>query len=117
MRPCHRLELAQLIAQSRRPPANDIDAADAEFYDGNDGMRESSTPERVILAEEMKAVIFSVIDALPDELRTAITLREMEGMSYDDISIVMDCPVGTVRSRIFRAREAIEVKLKPLLQQ
>ena len=94
-----------------------IDAADAEFYDGNDGMRESSTPERVILAEEMKAVIFSVIDALPDELRTAITLREMEGMSYDDISIVMDCPVGTVRSRIFRAREAIEVKLKPLLQQ
>jgi len=105
-----------LIAQGRRPPANDIDAADAEFYDGNDAMRESSTPERVVLAEEMKAVIYSVIDNLPDELRTAITLREMEGMSYDDISVIMNCPVGTVRSRIFRAREAIEIKLKPLLQ-
>ncbi len=106
-----------LIAQSRRPPANDVDVDDAEFYDGGDAMKESSTPERTIMAEEMKKVIFDVIDALPDELRTAITLREMEGMSYDDISVVMDCPVGTVRSRIFRAREAIEAKLKPLLQQ
>ena len=94
-----------------------MDAADAEFYEGTDAMRESSTPERVALAEEMKSVIYSVIDNLPDELRTAITLREMEGMSYDDISVVMNCPVGTVRSRIFRAREAIEIKLKPLLQQ
>ena len=105
-----------LIAQSRRPPANDIDVADAEIFDDSATLRESSTPERVLLAEEIKTVIYAVIDGLPDELRTAITLREMEGMSYDDISVVMDCPVGTVRSRIFRAREAIEVKLKPLLQ-
>ena len=105
-----------LIAQSRRPPANDIDVADAEIFDDSATLRESTTPERALLAEEIKTVIYAVIDGLPDELRTAITLREMEGMSYDDISVIMDCPVGTVRSRIFRAREAIELKLKPLLQ-
>jgi RNA polymerase sigma-70 factor (ECF subfamily) len=76
----------------------------------------SETPETVLAAKEIAATVNSAMEALPDELRQAITLREIEGLSYEEIAEVMDCPIGTVRSRIFRAREAISVKVKPLLE-
>ena len=104
-----------LVARKRRPPATDIDAADAEQYDMDSRLKEQGTPENELMREEIKRTVFDTISALPDDLRTAIMLREMEGMSYEDIAVTMDCPIGTVRSRIFRAREAIDEKLKPLL--
>lgn len=105
-----------LTAQGRRPPTSDVDAQDAEFYDGGHVMHETATPERVALTDEIRAEVFGTIEGLPDELKTAIRLREFEGMSYDEIAEVMECPVGTVRSRIFRAREAIDKRIQPLLQ-
>ncbi len=105
-----------LVSQGRKPPSNDVDADDAEFYEGADALRVNATPENMLLTDEIKAVIFKTIEGLPDDLRTAITLRELEGMSYEDIAIIMDCPVGTVRSRIFRAREAIDNRLNPILK-
>jgi RNA polymerase sigma-70 factor (ECF subfamily) len=106
-----------LVARNRRPPASDIDAADAEQYDIDSPLKEQGTPENEMMREEIKRTVFDTIAALPDDLRTAIMLREMEGMSYEDIAVTMDCPIGTVRSRIFRAREAIDEKLKPLIQE
>ncbi|GIU27898.1 MULTISPECIES: RNA polymerase sigma factor RpoE [Shewanella] len=105
-----------LVSQGRRAPANDVDAEDAEYYEGSDALKEFASPERLLLSEEIKKVIFDTLETLPEELRMAISLRELDGMSYEDIAIVMDCPVGTVRSRIFRAREAIDKKLQPLLE-
>jgi len=105
-----------LVARKRRPPASDIDAVDAEQYDMNSRLKEQGTPENELMREEIKRTVFDTIADLPDDLRTAIMLREMEGMSYEDIAITMDCPIGTVRSRIFRAREAIDEKLKPLVE-
>ena len=105
-----------LVAKKRRPPASDIDAADAEQYDLESRLKEQGTPEHVLLREEIKQTVFDTIAALPDDLRTAIMLREMEGMSYEDIAVTMECPIGTVRSRIFRAREAIDEKLRPLME-
>jgi len=105
-----------LVARKRRPPATDIDAADAEQYDMESRLKEQGTPENELMREEIKRTVFDTIADLPDDLRTAIMLREMEGMSYEDIAITMDCPIGTVRSRIFRAREAIDEKLKPLVE-
>lgn len=104
-----------LVAQSRRPPSSDLDAQEAEQYGGDSRLRDSSSPERELLREEIEQTIQEAINALPEDLRTAITLREVEGMSYEDIAQTMDCPIGTVRSRIFRAREAIDRKLRPLL--
>jgi RNA polymerase sigma-70 factor (ECF subfamily) len=104
-----------LVAGKRRPPKGDIDAQEAEQYDAADSLREYGTPERMLLKEEIKETIASAIEDLPDDLRTAITLRELEGLSYEEIAETMDCPIGTVRSRIFRARDAIDSKLKPLL--
>ena len=104
-----------LVAKKRRPPASDIDAADAEQYDIESRLKEQGTPENEMLREEIKRTVYDTIAELPEDLRTAIMLREMEGMSYEDIALTMDCPIGTVRSRIFRAREAIDEKLKPLL--
>ncbi len=106
-----------LVAQGRKPPANDVDADEADFYDGSDALRENTTPERVMLSDEIKRILFDTVERLPEDLRMAITLREIEGMSYEDIANVMDCPVGTVRSRIFRAREAIDKEIQPLLQR
>lgn len=106
-----------LVARKRRPPASDIDAADAEQYDIESRLKEQGTPENELLREEIKTTVYDTIAALPDDLRTAIMLREIEGMSYEDIAVTMDCPIGTVRSRIFRAREAIDEKLKPLLDR
>lgn len=104
-----------LVAQSRRPPTDDVEATEAEQFEGQSALKENATPESMMLRDEIQKVIFSAIEALPDDLRTAITLRELEDMSYEEIAEAMDCPIGTVRSRIFRAREAIDTKLKPLL--
>ena len=104
-----------LVASGRRPPKSDIDAQDAEQYEGATGLKEYATPERLLLRDEIQESIARAIDELPDELRTAITLRELEGLSYEEIAQTMDCPIGTVRSRIFRARDAIDTRLKPLL--
>ena len=104
-----------LVSQSRKPPASDVDAQEAEFYEGADALHENSSPERNLLTKEIEKQLYQAIDKLPDELRIAITLREMEGMSYEDIASVMECPVGTVRSRIFRAREAIDAVIAPLM--
>lgn len=105
-----------LVSQGRRPPATDVDADEATYLEGGERLSDTDTPEQLVQRDEIERVIFETIDALPEELRTAITLREMEGLSYEEIAETMDCPIGTVRSRIFRAREAIEVKLKPLLE-
>lgn len=104
-----------LVARNRRPPASDIDAADAEQYDMESRLKERSTPENELLREEIEKTVYDTIATLPDDLRTAIILREIEGMSYEEIATTMECPIGTVRSRIFRAREAIDEKLKPLV--
>jgi len=104
-----------LVASGRRPPRADIDAQDAEQYEGATGLKEYATPERVLLKDEIQETIARAIDELPDDLRTAITLRELEGLSYEEIAQTMECPIGTVRSRIFRARDAIDSKLRPLL--
>lgn len=104
-----------LVAASRRATDSAVDAQDAEQYESGDWLREYATPERELLAGEIKHVILNTISDLPDDLKEAITLREMENLSYEEIADVMDCPIGTVRSRIFRAREAIDKQLKPLL--
>ena len=104
-----------IVAKNRRPPNSDIDASDAEQYAISGRLRETSTPERELLREEIEHTVFDTIAKLPEDLRTAIMLREMDGMSYEEIAITMECPIGTVRSRIFRAREAIDEKLKPLI--
>ena len=94
---------------------SDIDASDAEQYDMDSPLKERDTPEHELMREEMERTINDAIADLPEDLRTAIMLREMEGMSYEEIATTMECPIGTVRSRIFRAREAIDEKLKPLV--
>jgi RNA polymerase sigma-70 factor (ECF subfamily) len=104
-----------LVARGRRLPSTDIDAQEAEQFEGSVGLKEYATPESMLLRDEVETTIFSAIEQLPEDLRTAITLREIEGMSYDEIALAMECPIGTVRSRIFRAREAIDEKLRPLI--
>lgn len=106
-----------LTALGRRPPKEDILAEDAESYDSGVHLREADTPENLVLSDELKRIVFDTIENLPDELKTAITLREIEGLSYEEIAELMQCPVGTVRSRIFRAREAIDAKINPLIEQ
>jgi RNA polymerase sigma-70 factor, ECF subfamily len=105
-----------LVAQGRRPPGSGVDAEMAEQFDEGGRLQEFATPERNLLRDEIAATVHRAIAELPEDLRTAITLRELEGMSYEDIAKVMSCPIGTVRSRIFRAREAIDKQLKPLLE-
>ncbi len=105
-----------LVARSRRPPASDVDAAEAEYYSGGEVLQEIETPENRLAGDELQRVVFEAIEELPEDLRTAVTLREFDGLSYEDIAAVMDCPVGTVRSRIFRAREAIDARVRPLLE-
>ncbi|HMB39556.1 MAG TPA: RNA polymerase sigma factor RpoE [Wenzhouxiangellaceae bacterium] len=104
-----------LVSQSRRPPSSDVDAQDAEQFQIETRLKDRSSPEHELLKEEIETTIHEAIADLPDDLRVAITLREMEGMSYEEIATTMDCPIGTVRSRIFRAREAIDSRLRPLL--
>lgn len=104
-----------LVARGRKLPTVDIDAQEAEQYVGESSLKDYETPERLALKDEIEATVFKAIEDLPEDLRIAITLREMEGMSYEEIAEAMQCPIGTVRSRIFRAREAIDNRLKPLL--
>lgn len=103
-----------LVARARRPASQDIDVADAEAFGHTDRFSEQDTPEALLESEEIRDTVIHAIQVLPHDLRTAIMLRELEGMSYEDIAEAMDCPVGTVRSRIFRARAAIEQELKSL---
>jgi RNA polymerase sigma-70 factor (ECF subfamily) len=104
-----------LISKGRRPPASDVDIDEAEYFVGNDNLQDFNTPESNLFCDQLQAVIEKAISQLPEDLRTAVTLREMDGLSYEEISDIMKCPVGTVRSRIFRAREAIDKVVKPLM--
>jgi len=106
-----------LESQSRRPPGSDMEIEGAELIESGEGLRDQATPERQMLTDEIATTVHRVLELLPPDLRTAITLREIEGMSYEEIAEVMDCPIGTVRSRIFRAREAIDRELRPLLER
>lgn len=106
-----------LVSQGRRPPADDIEVEDAQLFDGASRMRETATPERELLRHEIEQTVLDVVEQLPEELKEAITLREVDGLSYQEIAKIMDCPIGTVRSRIFRAREAIDERLQPLLSK
>ena len=104
-----------LVAARRRPMGVDVDFADSEQFEALTKLSDVDTPERLALTEEIGSAVDAAIQELPEELRTAILLREIEGMSYEEIAATMECPVGTVRSRIFRARESIEKHLRPLL--
>ncbi|MAC45591.1 RNA polymerase sigma factor RpoE [Oceanospirillum beijerinckii] len=104
-----------IVSRGRRPPGTDIDYDDAEILNNDGRLNDNASPDRRLERDQLEATVYSAISALPDELRTAITLREMDGMSYEDIAQVMQCPVGTVRSRIFRAREAVDREIKRLL--
>ncbi|MCP3870829.1 MAG: RNA polymerase sigma factor RpoE [Gammaproteobacteria bacterium] len=104
-----------LVAQGRRPPNSDVDAETAEQLDVGVRLKDFETPENRLLQDELARTVSDAMSDLPEDLRTAIMLRELEGLSYDEIAKAMGCPVGTVRSRIFRARAAIDARLKPLL--
>lgn len=104
-----------LVSRGRKTPTRDIDLEDAEFFADEANMRDIETPDGLLQRDQLQKVVFDAIEALPEELRMAVTLRELEGLSYEEIAEVMECPIGTVRSRIFRAREAIDRKMQPLL--
>ena len=104
-----------LAAQARRPPGDDIEADMAEQMDMGSPLKEYATPENLALEREIAHTIQRALDQLPEDLRTAITLRELEGLTYEEIAQAMECPIGTVRSRIFRARDAIDRRIRPLL--
>ncbi|QRM19735.1 RNA polymerase sigma factor RpoE [Dechloromonas sp. TW-R-39-2] len=105
-----------LVSQGRRAPTStEFDSEEAETFEDAGLLRDINTPESLLLSKQIGQTVNAAMDALPDELRQAIVLREIDGMSYDEIAEIMDCPIGTVRSRIFRAREAVAAKLRPLL--
>ncbi|GAB4166027.1 MAG: RNA polymerase sigma factor RpoE [Rhodocyclaceae bacterium] len=105
-----------LVSQNRRAPTStSFDADEAENFEDGDQLRDINTPENVLLSKQIGSTVNAAMEVLPEDLRTAIMLREIEGLSYEEIAKIMDCPIGTVRSRIFRAREAVAEKLRPLL--
>jgi RNA polymerase sigma-70 factor (ECF subfamily) len=105
-----------LVAMGRRAPTStEYDSEEAETFDDADGLRDINTPENILMSKQVAQTVNDAIDALPEELRTAITLREIDGLTYEEIAQIMDCPIGTVRSRIFRARESVAEKLRPQL--
>jgi RNA polymerase sigma-70 factor (ECF subfamily) len=104
-----------LVARGRRPPGSDIDAEDAEFLEMGGALKDIDAPEEQLAAEELRGVVEATIKSLPEDLRAALTLREYDGLSYEEIAAVMECPVGTVRSRIFRAREAVDLQVERLM--
>jgi RNA polymerase sigma-70 factor, ECF subfamily len=104
-----------LVSQGRRPPTDDISIDDAVQLDGGARLKDRATPEHELLRQEIEQTVFDTVEQLPEDLKTAITLREVDGLSYEEIAETMNCPIGTVRSRIFRARDAIDQKLRPLL--
>lgn len=105
-----------LLSRGRKTPTQDIDIEDAAFFSEESMMKDVDTPDRLLQRDQLQEVVFQAIEDLPPELRRAVTLRELEGLSYEEIADVMECPIGTVRSRIFRAREAIDKKMRPLLE-
>ena len=105
-----------LVSRGRRPPSTDVDMDDAELVDDTSSLRDVETPDATMEREDLQRIINQAIEDLPEELRTAFTLREFSGLSYEDITEIMDCPVGTVRSRIFRAREAIDKRIREVLR-
>jgi RNA polymerase sigma-70 factor (ECF subfamily) len=105
-----------LASRARKSPGYTVDVEDAEHFEGESRLKEYTNPENLLLTDEIKRTIFNAIDRLPDDLKSAITLREIDGLSYEEIADVMDCPIGTVRSRIFRARDVIDKELRPLLE-
>ena len=106
-----------LAGQRRRAPTTtDVASEEAEGFEDGDQLRDNNTPERILMSKEIGNTVNAAMDELPEDLRTAIMLREIDGLSYEEIAQVMDCPIGTVRSRIFRAREAIAARLEPLLE-
>ncbi len=105
-----------LASRARKSPAYSVDVEDAEHFEGESGLKEYANPENLLLTDEIRATIFRAIENLPEDLKSAITLREIDGLSYEEIANVMDCPIGTVRSRIFRARDVIDKELRPLLE-
>ena len=106
-----------LVTNGRRPPTSTaFSSEDAEGFDDADQLRDMNTPENELASKQIAEIVSATMDELPEELRTAITLREIEGLSYEEIAGIMNCPIGTVRSRIFRAREAIAEKLRPQLE-
>jgi RNA polymerase sigma-70 factor (ECF subfamily) len=104
-----------IVARGRRLPTLDIDIQDAEQFSGDSGLKDYATPEQLMQRDQVESAVLKAVDQLTDDLRTAITLREIDGMSYEEIAEAMDCPVGTVRSRIFRAREAVDKMLRPVM--
>ena len=105
-----------LVSMGRRAPTStEMDAEEAETMDSGEQLRDLNTPENQLMSRQVGETVNQTLEQLPDELRMALTLREIEGLSYEEIATVMECPVGTVRSRIFRAREAVAEKLRPLL--
>ena len=109
---------SHLVATGRRAPTvTAYDAEDAEIFDDGEQLRDINTPESILMSKEIAATVNAAMDCLPEELRAAISLREIEGLSYEEIAAIMNCPVGTVRSRIFRAREVIAEKLRPILDK
>jgi RNA polymerase sigma-70 factor, ECF subfamily len=106
-----------LAAKGRRAPTStEFDSEEAEGFEDGEQLRDNNTPERILMSKEIGNTVNAAMTELPDDLRTAIVLREIDGLSYEEIAQIMDCPIGTVRSRIFRAREAIAAKLQPLLE-
>ena len=105
-----------LVARSRRPPSSDVDLDDAEYYSGSEQLKDVGSPENQLVRDQLETVINQAILELPEDLRTAVTLREYEGLSYEDIAAIMDCPVGTIRSRIFRGRESIDARVVELIE-
>lgn len=106
-----------VVASARRPMEARLENADGESIDIEELQKDGDTPEHLLLADEIKETILAALNKLPEDLRVAITLREVEGLSYEEIAEAMDCPIGTVRSRIFRAREAVDTRLKPLIDK
>ncbi|MBB6056403.1 MAG: RNA polymerase sigma factor RpoE [Gammaproteobacteria bacterium] len=105
-----------LVSNGRRPPGVDVDIIDAEQYDSGEALRDIASPERLLSSDQVRQTVMDALQSLPEDLRTVITLRELEGLSYEEIAEIIGCPVGTVRSRIFRAREFIDNRLKAVLQ-
>ena len=106
-----------LVAQGRRAPTQtETEIEDAENFEDGDSLRTEDTPDRMLMSKQVAEAVNRAIERLPEELRTAIVLRELEGLSYEEIAVSMNCPIGTVRSRIFRAREAVAEELRPLLE-
>jgi RNA polymerase sigma-70 factor, ECF subfamily len=104
-----------LVSRSRRPPSSDVDIEDADYRDDADMLRDSEDPESALARDQLQSTIHDALTQLPDDLRSALTLREFDGLSYEQIADILECPVGTVRSRIFRAREFVDQRIRPLL--